>query len=92
MTTKLKRVTRLRRLIKARLEKGEDEELKIFDNLSEDRFDEAIVVHTMQTELKTIDRTFGRVQEYRKRILVFLPMSSCNIFPTCGLNSKKPQP
>jgi len=65
MTTKLKRVTRLRRLIKARLEKGEDEELKIFDNLSEDRFDEAIVVHTMQTELKTIDRTFGLLSRSR---------------------------
>lgn len=65
MTTNLKRITRLRRLIRARLEKGEDEELKIFEKLTEDRFDEAIVVHTMQTELRTIDRVFDSLSRSR---------------------------
>jgi hypothetical protein len=36
----------------------QDKELKIFEHLSEDRFDEAITIHTMQTELKTIDKVF----------------------------------
>jgi hypothetical protein len=40
---------------------GQDKELEIFEGLSPDRFDEAIAVHTMQTEMRTIDKVFDTI-------------------------------
>jgi len=41
-----------------KLKRKRDEELKIFEGLSEDRFDEAIVIDRMQIRLETIDEVF----------------------------------
>jgi len=48
-----------------KLKRKRDEELKIFEGLSEDRFDEAIVIDRMQVRLETIDEVFDVLSRSR---------------------------
>jgi hypothetical protein len=48
-----------------KLKRKRDEELKIFEGLSEDRFDEAIVIDRMQIRLETIDEVFDVLSRSR---------------------------